>query len=192
MHLGLGCRRVSGPRALLGGVRGNTSRRLSACALLAATMTLYAACPDPARAESPSTWRLVRTANPRGGPDAVSIIKIAEPSRSDSDLAGLMLRCAEGGFDVAIVLVKPFPPRSRPKVKLTALSRTIELQATVLPPGAVIALPGEAAALVHGSWQSSPELGLEVEDGATAIKGAVALAGIGPAVALLMSNCPSR
>jgi len=138
------------------------------------------------------TWRLVRTPNPRGGPDAVSIMQTAEPSRSDIDLAGLMLRCGETGFDVLVVLLKPFPPRAHPKVKVTARGSTVELQATVLPPGALLALPGEAAALVDGPWQASPELALQVDEGADAIRGAVSLAGLGPAVALLRSNCPSR
>jgi hypothetical protein len=138
------------------------------------------------------TWRLVRTPNPGGGPDAVSIMQTAEPSRSDIDLAGLMLRCGDTGFDVLVVLLQPFPPRAHPKVKLTARGSTVELQATVLPPGAAIALPGEAAALVNGPWQTSPELALEVEEGASTIRGVVSLVGLGPAVALLKSNCPTR
>jgi hypothetical protein len=56
----------------------------------------------------PGSWRLVRTPNPRGGPDAVSVMQTPDPSRSDIDLAGLMLRCSDRGFEVLIVLLHPF------------------------------------------------------------------------------------
>jgi hypothetical protein len=146
--------------------------------------------PDTA---SVSGWRLVRTPNPRGGPDAVSIMHTAEPSRSDIDLAGLMLRCGDSGFDVLIVLLQPFPPRAHPKVKLTTRGTTVELVATVLPPGAALVLPSEATALASGPWQSATELALEVVDNnAAAIHGVVSLRGLAPAVALLRANCPVR
>src|SRR5262249_29637112 len=70
-------------------------------------------------ATNAGTWRLVRTPNPRGGPDAVSIMQTADATRSDIDLAGLTLRCSDTGFDVLVVFLKPFPPRRHPKVKLT-------------------------------------------------------------------------
>src|SRR5437870_12087111 len=44
-------------------------------------------------------WRLVRTHNPRGGEDAVSVMHTADPFRSDPDFAGLTLRCAETGTE---------------------------------------------------------------------------------------------
>jgi hypothetical protein len=138
------------------------------------------------------TWRLVRTPNPRGGPDAVSIMQTAELARSDVGLAGLMLRCGESGVDVLIVLLKPLPPRAQPRVVLTARGSTVEFRATVIPPGAAISLPGEAAALVNGAWQSSPELALEITENDNTIRGVVPLAGLAPALALLMSNCALR
>jgi hypothetical protein len=138
------------------------------------------------------TWRLVRTPDPRGGPDAVSIMQTADAARSDIDLVGLTLRCSDIGFDVLVVFLKPFPPRAHPKVKLTTGSATVHLEATVIPPGAAISLPAEAATMVKGSWQSSLELAIEVEDDSTATRGVISLAGLGPALSLLTSNCPSR
>jgi hypothetical protein len=144
-------------------------------------------------AASGGTWRLVRTPNPRGGPDAVSIMQTADAARSDIDLAGLALRCSDTGYDVLVVLLKPFPPRTHPKVKLTIGGATVQLEATVIPPGAAILLPAEAAAmLVKGSWQSSSELAIEVEDDSNATRGVISLEGLGPALSLLTSNCPSR
>jgi hypothetical protein len=143
-------------------------------------------------ATSVGTWRLVRTPNPRGGPDAVSIMQTADIFRSDIDLAGLMLRCRDAGVDVVIVFLKPFPPRTHPKVKLITPSSTVHLDATVISPGTAISLPAEAAALVNGSWQSSSELAIEVDDNNNAVRGVISLVGLGPALLLLTSNCPSR
>src|SRR5437899_1091146 len=72
------------------------------------------ACPqtgksDSFRVESPKStsemggWRLVRTPNPRGGADAVSIMRTADSSRSDIDLAGMAVRCGEIGAEVLVV-----------------------------------------------------------------------------------------
>jgi hypothetical protein len=137
------------------------------------------------------SWRLVRTLNPRGGPDAVSIMQTPDPSRSDIDLAGLMLRCSDRGFEVLIVLLHPLSSRARPQVKLTP-GGAAALAATVVSPGAALALPTEAAALVTGPWQSAPELALEVDENDKIIRGVVSLAGLAPALDLLRSNCPSH
>lgn len=143
-------------------------------------------------ATNAGTWRLVRTPNPRGGPDAVSIMQTADTARSDVDLVGLTLRCSDTGFDVLVVLLKPFPPRTHPKVKLTSSGATVHLEATVIPPGAAISLPAEAATLVKGSWQSSSELAIEVGDDGNATRGFISLVGLEPALSLLASNCPTR
>src|SRR5262245_10551424 len=112
-------------------------------------------------ATNAGAWRLVRTPNPRGGPDAVSIMQTADTARSDIDLVGLTLRCSDTGFDVLVVFLKSFPPRTHPKVKLTSGGTTVHLEAAVIPPGAAISLPAEVATLVKGSWQSSSELAIE-------------------------------
>ncbi len=136
------------------------------------------------------TWRLVRTPNPLGGPEAVSIMQTPDPSRSDIELAGLMLRCAQSGYDVLIVFLKPFSPRIHPKARLTAGGGTAEFEATVLPPGAAISLPREAAALIDRPGQE--ELALEVHGNDTPIRGVISLAGVRAALALLAASCPSR
>jgi hypothetical protein len=146
----------------------------------------------PADTVGHGTWRLVRTPNPRSGADVISIMQPAEPSRSDTALAGLMLRCSETGFDVLIAFLKPFPPRAHPKVKLTTGGTTVAFDATVISPGAAISLPAEVAILVKGSWQSSSELAIEATDDSDAVRGIVSLVGLGPALSLLMANCPSR
>jgi len=174
---------------------------LASCLLAAADQTArlrsfeevsYGAQTTVFVATNAGTWRLVRTPNPRGGPDAVSIMQTADTARSDVDLVGLTLRCSDTGFDVLVVLLKPFPPRTHPKVKLTSSGTTVHLEATVIPPGAAISLPAEAATLVKGSWQSSSELAIEVEADGNATRGFISLVGLEPALSLLASNCPTR
>jgi hypothetical protein len=138
------------------------------------------------------TWRLVRTPGSRGGPGEVSIAQTADASRSDIDLVGLMLRCSDTGFDVLVIFLKPLPPRAHPKVNLTTGGSTVQLDATVVSPGAAILLPPAAAALVNGSWQTFSELEIEIDDGSGVVRGVISLAGLGQALSLLTSSCLSR
>src|ERR1700678_1888794 len=50
---------------------------------------------EPAKSTAGDSWPLIRTPHPRGGPDAVSIMRTADTARSDPELAGLMIQCAE-------------------------------------------------------------------------------------------------
>jgi hypothetical protein len=45
---------------------------------------------------------------------------------------------------------------------------------------------------VNGSWQSSSEPAIEVDDDSNAVRGVISLVGLRPALSLLTSNCPSR
>lgn len=62
----------------------------------------------PPNSELTGGWHFVRTRNPYGGVDAISIMHTADTSRSDLDLAGLMIRCSKGGTEVAVVLLRPY------------------------------------------------------------------------------------
>ena len=141
---------------------------------------------------APDAWRLVRTPDPAGGRDAVSITRTADISKSDLEFAGLMLRCGERSVEVLIVLVRALPPRTHPKVKVTAGSASAEFVARVVPPDVLLSLPPEATALASGPWQAATELAVTVEDEQGAIRGAVPLSGLGHALALLRSNCAAQ
>jgi hypothetical protein len=124
-------------------------------------------------------------------------MKTADVTKSDIDLAGLMLRCGKSNFDVRLVLLRPLPPRARPKVSVTASGRTADFIASVVPPGAEVLLPQEATALASGPWQIAPDLSVEVgpvegDDPSTPIRGVIALAGLRAALAQLQANCPSQ
>jgi hypothetical protein len=151
--------------------------------------------PAPPQTQSRNfgAWRLVRTPNPAGGPDAVSIMQTADITKSDLDLAGLMVRCGQTGTEVVIALVQPLPPRARPKVSVSTGGSAISFTATVVPPGALVLLPQDASALADGPWQNAAELTVAVEDSSSEqVKGVIPLAGLGSALPNLLANCPAR
>ena len=138
-------------------------------------------------------WRLVRTPDPRGGREAVSITRTADILRSDPDLAGLMIRCGETtDIEVLVASLRPLSLRSHPTVVISYGSNHAELPGSVAPPGALILLPGDAAALANGSWQNAKELEISVEDPEITIHGVVQLDGLGPALENLRAGCPPK
>jgi hypothetical protein len=139
----------------------------------------------------PATWQLARTPNPAGGPDSISITKIAEAARSDQDITGLTLRCAEGATtEVLLVLIKPLPLRTHPKVTVVAGAMTTEFTASVVTPGVLVLLPEKASALVEHAWQSIPELAVAIAEDHRSFHGVIPLTDISTAMQTLQSNCP--
>jgi hypothetical protein len=144
------------------------------------------------RTAVPSAWRLIRTPHPQGGRDAVSVMRTADLARSDIDLAGLMLSCADPGVDMLIVVVTPFAPRARPIVTVTADGRDWPFAATVVPPGAELRLPPEAASLAASVWQDTREMTVKISSDGSRVEGVIVTEGLGRALAALQANCPSR
>lgn len=139
-------------------------------------------------------WRLVRTPNPRGGQEAVSIMQTADIAKSDIDLAGLMIRCRDHlpGTEVVIVLLTPLPPRAHPKVTVRVGGASEDFSGTIVPPGAEVLLPPEASALVSDSGTTAHELSVEVNDQSQQVKGVIPLAGLGQALPMLSAGCSSQ
>jgi hypothetical protein len=165
----------------------------AALSLLAASMVLTAALvADESKETAVSGWRLIRAKNPQGGPDAVSMSHTADITRSDLELAGLMLRCTDKGVDLVIVVVTPFPPRARPAVTLSANNKEWRFDTQVVPPGAELLLPADAMALATGPWQSAHELAVKVSSQGQSFGGVVPIDGLAGALATLIPNCPAR
>src|SRR5260370_15241045 len=55
----------------------------------------------------PGGWRLVKTPDPSGGPDAVSVLHAADTTKSDLNFAGLTLRCGQTGIETLLILLEP-------------------------------------------------------------------------------------
>jgi hypothetical protein len=135
-------------------------------------------------------WRLMRTRNPKGGADAISITHPADTSRSDLDLVGLMIRCSEKNPEVLVVVLSALPASTRPHVTLETQVDTTEFEATVAPPGTLVLLPEGATRLVLEQWQSVPDLAVRVDHGKSAMAGVVKLGGLSEAFKTLESTCP--
>jgi hypothetical protein len=137
-------------------------------------------------------WHLVRTRNPTGGAYAISIMHIADTSRSDLDLAGLMIRCSEISTEVVIVLLPGLPFRARPHVALGKPGNETQFEATVAPPGTAVLLPRDATTLVSGPWQALEDLFIRIDDGQSTIRGVVKLEGLEAAFKELQASCAAH
>jgi hypothetical protein len=137
-------------------------------------------------------WRLLRSPNPQGGPDAISVSHTADVTKSDLDLAGMMLKCSEHGPEIAIVVVEPFSPRARPEVTIGASGQEWHFGASIGPPGAQLILPPEAAQLAMGRWQRATELSIQVKSEERSFAGVIPIADLATAFATLLANCPSH
>jgi len=138
------------------------------------------------------SWPLVRTPHPRGGPDAISVMRTADTTRSDPELAGLMIRCAEKpGLEIVLALVRPIPPRSRRDVVVVAAGAAqVLLHAEVTSAGTALLLPVETSTFTAGPWSNSKEIAVTIRDPDGEIHGVIPIDGIGPAMAKLTANCP--
>jgi hypothetical protein len=101
-----------------------------------------------------------------------------------------MLRCAEGAtIEVLVVLIKPLPLRTHPKVTVVAGATTTEFTASVVTPGVLVLLPEKASAFVEHAWRSIPELAVAIAEDHRSLHGVIPLADIGAATETLQSNC---
>jgi hypothetical protein len=187
-----------------GGVSAETSQRTQTfeqCtamvedrARLACLKALLSRTPAPTEppstaqnTESSDNWPLIRTPNPKGGPDALAITRTADTSKSDPDLAGLIVRCQDKpGLEVLLAMVRPLPPKRKREVTLGLGTAKPVLQAEISETGTALILPIDPTALTS---QRELTVGLEDPDGS--IKGVIPLDGLSPALAKLSATCRS-
>jgi hypothetical protein len=137
----------------------------------------------------PGGWQLVQSRNPGGGADAVSVMHVADTTRSDVGLAGLNLQCGREGVEVILVILERLPRTSRPKVILAAGTSRAEFEASVVQSGEALLLPNAEANLASAEWQKANELAIEIETQAGAIRGAVPMGGLSAALQTLKARC---
>lgn len=138
-------------------------------------------------------WPLIVTPPPPsgGGREAVSILRTADTSRSDPDLAGLMIRCQDKpGLQVLLALVRPLPPRAKRSVVVSPMATPTIIHAEVSPLGTGIVLPVEPSMFTTGQWRDLKELAVLVQDPEGDIRGVIPLDGLTPALAKLSARCP--
>ena len=134
-------------------------------------------------------WRLLRTHNPKGGADAISITHPADTSRSDLDLVGLMIRCTEKKPEVLVVVLPTLRASTRPHVTIGASGDTTEFLGSIVPPGTLVLLPESASILVSDQWQTMQDLFVRVDNDKSAIQGVIKLTGLPAVFKKLKSAC---
>jgi hypothetical protein len=137
-------------------------------------------------------WRLVKTRNPDGGASAVSVMHLADTSRSDFAMAGLSLQCGPKDIEIVLVLLEPLPRHTRPAVVITSGTRRWEFEASVTQAGQALVLPQTASALAAGEWQKASELSLQIETNTMPIKGVVPIDGLAGAWRSLSPHCAAK
>ena len=141
--------------------------------------------------ELPDGWRLVKTPNPGGGPEAISVLRAANTAKSDPNFAGLTLRCGPTGIETLLILLEPLVRESRYNVLAKGGSTETHFEAQALQGGEVLLLPPSATAMASGSWQAAPELSVSIA-GPSPIRGSVPTAGLSSALATLSQSCQAR
>lgn len=148
---------------------------------------------DPPAESVPDLWPVVATPPPPGGGhEAISIMRTADTTRSDPDLAGLMIRCQEKpGFQVLLALVRPLPPLAKRDVVINPKTAPSVVHAEVSPIGTGIVLPIEPSMFTTGQWRDLKELAVLIHDPEADVRGVIPLDGLAPALAKLAARCPS-
>lgn len=136
-------------------------------------------------------WRLLTTANTAGGADEVSLAHTPEASRSDPNLAGLMLHCRSGHVEVLLVVLEPYPPQATVEATVRLGKKSpAKYRADVAPSGLVLRLPDEAATPILSSTDEAAELLVQLAGGTTPItNGLIKLAGLAQALKTLKGLC---
>ncbi|MDF0516810.1 hypothetical protein P0R31_06155 [Bradyrhizobium yuanmingense] len=176
---------------LAGSLFGAADRPAVACPGNAGARCRGVAAVEVAGPASTSVWKFTRTQGTKDGESFAAITKTADTTQSDPDFAGLIVRCApKGKVDVLVALIRPFPPRSRPKVTIAASGGgTLTFEASMAAAGAAVLLPDEVSAFAAGKWQTTASLAVVVREGDSEIKGMVALNGLREAYHALLANC---
>ena len=137
-------------------------------------------------------WRLVKSRNPDGGADAISVMHVVDSAKSDARLAGLSLQCGRDGIEIVLIVLERLSRSTRPNVVLITGEKRAEFEASVIQGGAALLLPADASKLAAGDWQGATELSVEIATKPTAIRGAVPIGGLSTALRYLSQNCPAR
>src|SRR5258708_24046854 len=92
-------------------------------------------------------WRLVKSRNPDGGADAISVMHVADNAKSDGGLAGLSLRCGRNGIELVLIVLEPLSRSTRPAVVLMTEGKRAEFEAYVIQGGEALLLPADVSKL---------------------------------------------
>ena len=137
-------------------------------------------------------WRLVKSRNPDGNGEIVSIMHAVDTAKSDIGLAGLSLRCGPVGPEVVLILLDPIPSGERPKVTLQAGQTRTQAEAPVQQGGQTLLLSQAASSLANAARQGATEVSVTIEARPNPITGIVPLTGMVKALGSLSVYCPVK
>ena len=139
----------------------------------------------------PGGWQLVRTKNPQGGADAISVMHVADIRSSDIDFAGINIRCGPGGMEFLLIVLNRLSRSDQPTVVLSAGNHRSQFEASVDQTAQALLLPTASTASAASEWQDAKEISIEIgRKTAPTIRGIVPLAGIASAMRALATSCP--
>jgi hypothetical protein len=139
----------------------------------------------------PGGWRLVKTHDPRGGPDAVSVLHAADIGNSDPSFAGLTFRCGQYGIETVLIVLEPLARGSHYPVRVKSGTTETQIEATAEQGGEVLLLSPNTTALAFGPWQSAAEVSVDIA-GPSPIHGSVPTGGLSGALQALSQSCPAH
>jgi hypothetical protein len=136
-------------------------------------------------------WQLIRTPDPRGGADTMSISHVADLQKSDPNLAGILLRCVDRQIELFMIVIEPYPPQITINLTLKlGNSAASAYRSSVIPPGVMVRLPAEAATAILDRRQQSDDLNVSIVSGTTQpTTGVIKLTGLEQALATLRTSC---
>lgn len=131
---------------------------------------------------------MIRSQDPSGA-RIVSIARSADPSRSDLDLAGLMIRCMRpGAFEVAVALVTPLPIRTKRTVRLESRRASLTFEGESIAPGSLLLMPPEAADAIN-TWKEDDRLTVTIQTSPNAVEGVIPMTGLTAGIRRLTESC---
>lgn len=143
---------------------------------------------DRSPASLAGSWPLIRSQDPSGA-RIVSIARSADPSRSDVDLAGLMIRCMRpNAFEVVVALVGPLPIRTRQTVRLESGRASLTFEGESIAPGSLLLLPPEAADAIM-IWKENDQLTVTIQTSPNVIRGVIPISGLASGLRKLTEAC---
>ncbi|EJN09139.1 hypothetical protein PMI42_06896 [Bradyrhizobium sp. YR681] len=137
-------------------------------------------------------WRLVKSRNPSGGGEIVSVMHAVDTAKSDVGLAGMSLRCGAIGPEVILILLDPVQTTGRLPVTLKTGSIKTQFEASVLQDGRAILLPLAATAVSNAAKRGTTEISITVDTQPQTINGIVPLTGLLSALNSLSVHCSGK
>ncbi|MGT2437749.1 hypothetical protein ACU4GH_20155 [Bradyrhizobium betae] len=134
----------------------------------------------------------MKSRDPSGGGEIVSVMHAVDTAKSDVGLAGMSLRCGAIGPEVILILLDRVQSTGRLSVTLKTGSINTQFEASVLQDGRAILLPLAVTAVSNAAKRGTAEVSITVNTRPQTINGIVPLAGLLSALNSLSIHCSGK